>query len=109
MIRRQTRPPLFDFSAAARARVRAGRLAGDRFLDAAAVEGLADRLAAVTRKFEQGLVDRRSAVPQEIAPFARSTGSAPISMRRRCWPQTAPSIWPSACYSLQWINDLPGR
>ncbi len=51
----QSRPPLFDFSAKARAQARARRLAGDRFLDQAAAEGLADRLSAVTRRFTRGL------------------------------------------------------
>ncbi len=47
--------PLFDFAAATRAQERADRLQGDRFLHAAAVEGLVDRLSAVTRRFDQGL------------------------------------------------------
>jgi hypothetical protein len=45
------RPPLFDFTASMHARRRALKLAGDRFLDRAAADGLADRLAAVTRRF----------------------------------------------------------
>src|SRR5690349_13547450 len=64
-------PPLFDFSASRRARARAKRLGGDRFLDRAAAEGIADRLQAVTRKFERGLLIGE-AVPDEIAAFAQN-------------------------------------
>ncbi len=65
------RPPLFDFSAARSARARAKILAGDGFLERAAAEGLADRLATVTRRFAEGLVIG-DAVPPEIAPFAEA-------------------------------------
>src|SRR4051812_10876821 len=73
------RPPLFDFSAAAHARARAARLAGDRFLAAAALEGLSERLSAVTRRFERGLwigptsegEPSKNPVPDVIRPFAQ--------------------------------------
>ena len=39
--------PLFDFAAAAHAQERARRLGGDRFLYAAALEGLIDRFEAL--------------------------------------------------------------
>jgi SAM-dependent methyltransferase len=102
----ETRPPLFDFSAALRARARADSLAGDRFLDQAAAEGLADRLAAVMRKFARGLWIG-AAVPPEIAAFAQNWTCADFD---------AGEILSSAggfdlavsLYSLQWINDLPG-
>jgi SAM-dependent methyltransferase len=110
--RRPTRrPPLFDFSAAARARARAGRLAGDRFLVQAAAEGLADRLQAVTREFEQGLWIG-SAVPKEIAPFARAWVCADFDAREILAApessQQGPFDLAVSLYSLQWVNDLPG-
>jgi SAM-dependent methyltransferase len=114
------RPPLFDFSAAARARARAARLAGDRFLDAAAVEGLSDRLSAVTRRFERGLwigpasvsEPSKKTVPDPIRPFARDwycadfgadevLQAAPIDLK-------SPFDLAVSLFSLQWINDLPG-
>jgi SAM-dependent methyltransferase len=100
------RPPLFDFSAALRARKRARRLAGDRFLDQAAAEGLADRLAAVTRKFERGLWIG-DAVPPEILPFAENWVCADFDdqeiLHRDAGFDVAVSL-----FSLQGINDLPG-
>jgi SAM-dependent methyltransferase len=102
----ETRPPLFDFSAALRARTRAGRLAGDRFLDQAAAEGLADRLAAVMRKFARGLWIG-AAVPPEIAPFAQSWTCADFDAQE-ILPSEGDFDLAVSLYSLQWINDLPG-
>lgn len=100
------RPPLFDFAAAARAQARAKRLNGDRFLYRAAAEGIADRLHAVTRKFERGLVIGE-AVPQEIAAFAQNWVCADFG------GQEILNVPPSfdlavSLFSLQTINDLPG-
>jgi len=107
----QTRPPLFDFSAAQRARARAHRLAGDRFLEQAAAEGLADRLQAVTRKFERGLWIG-DAVPEEIAPFAQGWTCAEFDAREMLAvpssSQQGPFDLAVSLFSLQWINDLPG-
>ena len=49
------RPPLFDFRTAQMRQARAKAMAGDTFLAQGAIEGLADRLATVTRRFENGL------------------------------------------------------
>jgi SAM-dependent methyltransferase len=100
------RPPLFDFSAALRARRRAGRLAGDRFLDQAATEGIADRLAAVTRKFGRGLYIGEQ-VPAEIAPFAKDWTCADFDIQEKLNAQGDFDLAVSL-FSLQWINDLPG-
>jgi len=100
------RPPLFDFSAALRARRRAERLGGDRFLDQAAAEGLADRLSAVTRKFERGLWIGDT-VPAEIAPFAGAWICAGFDAHEVLCAQ-GPFDLAVSLYSLQWINDLPG-
>ncbi|MDB5740654.1 MAG: hypothetical protein JWP16_1694 [Alphaproteobacteria bacterium] len=100
------RPPLFDFSAVSRARSRAARLAGDRFLDAAAIEGLADRLAAVVKKFERGLWIG-DAVPFEIATFAREWVCADFDAHEvlTCGGGFDVAV---SLFSLQGINDLPG-
>jgi SAM-dependent methyltransferase len=100
------RPALFDFSAAARARARAARLAGDRFLDAAALEGLVDRLSAVTRKFERGLWIG-DGVPEAIRPFAREWRSADFDAGEVLHTD-GPFDLAVSLFSLQWINDLPG-
>jgi len=104
------RPPLFDFSAQQTARMRARVLAGDRFLERAAAEGLADRLAAVTRKFEKGLWiggGIGEAVPAEIAPFAASWQIADFDAQETLTAETGFDLAVSLL-SLQWINDLPG-
>jgi SAM-dependent methyltransferase len=109
------RPPLFDFSASLRARDRARRQAGDRFLDAAAVEGLADRLAAVVKKFERGLwigpasegEQSNKSVPTEIATFAQQWVCADFDQHEILATDGGFDVAVSL-FSLQPINDLPG-
>ncbi|MEO8301348.1 MAG: methyltransferase domain-containing protein [Rhizomicrobium sp.] len=103
------RPPLFDFSASQRARARARRLGGDRFLYRAAAEGIADRLQAVTRKFKRGLWIGET-VPPEIAGFAQDWVCADFDAREIL---TGPDFLDPfdlavSLLSLQGINDLPG-
>jgi len=100
------RPPLFDFSASRHARARAARLAGDRFLDQAASEGLADRLAAVTRKFARGLWIGE-AVPAAIKPFAAEWICADFDAHE-VLSADGPFDIAASLFSLQAINDLPG-
>jgi SAM-dependent methyltransferase len=102
----QDRAPLFDFSAKQRARKRANHLAGDRFLDAAALEGLTDRLSAVTRRFERGLWIGE-AVPEPIRPFAQEWQSADFDAQE-VLEADGPFDLAVSLFSLQWINDLPG-
>jgi len=102
----ETRPPLFDFSAAARAQVRAARLAGDRFLDLAALDGLTDRLSAVTRRFERGLWIGES-VPEPVRPFASEWQCADFGADEMLHAE-GPFDLAVSLFSLQWINDLPG-
>ena len=97
---------IFDFEAAQAARTRAARLNGDRFLERAAAEGLADRLAPVTRKFGRGLFVGAS-VPAEIAPFAREWVCADFDARE-VLAATGPFDLAVSLFSLQTINDLPG-
>ncbi|MFO1246781.1 MAG: methyltransferase domain-containing protein [Alphaproteobacteria bacterium] len=100
------RPPLFDFAASQKARARAARLGGDRFLDQAAAEGLADRLAAVTRKFERGLWVGEVVAP-EIAPFAKHWTRTDFDAQEILQADGTFDLAVSL-YSLQAINDLPG-
>lgn len=102
----ENRLSLFDFPAGLRARQRAARLDGDRFLDRAAAEGLADRLAAVTRKFENGLWIGGQ-VPESLAPFARQWQCAEFDAREILAVEGEFDLAVSL-FSLQWINDLPG-
>lgn len=103
----QPRPPLFDFTASLHARRRALKLAGDRFLDRAAAEGLADRLAAVTRKFQTGLWIGDS-VPPEVAPFARDWVRLDFDSKEILGADAAACDLAVSLFSLQSINDLPG-
>ena len=102
----EARPPLFDFSAKQRAQKRADHLAGDRFLDAAALEGLTDRLSAVTRRFERGLWIG-GAMPDPIRPFAREWQCADFGAQE-ILEADGPFDLAISLFSLQWINDLPG-
>jgi SAM-dependent methyltransferase len=102
-----SRPPLFDFAAGLHARRRALKLAGDRFLDRAAAEGLADRLSAVTRKFTLGLWIGDS-IPPEIAPFAQDWVRADFEENEFLDVKAAQFDLAVSLFSLQAINDLPG-
>jgi SAM-dependent methyltransferase len=102
----ESRPPLFDFSASLRAKNRAARLAGDRFLERAAAEGVGDRLAAVTRKFEHGLWVGDT-VPDEIRPFAARWRCAAFDTHEVI-SAGGPFDLAISLFSLQWVNDLPG-
>jgi SAM-dependent methyltransferase len=104
---RTDRPPLFDFAASAHARRRALKLAGDRFLDRAAAEGLADRLGAVTRKFARGLWIGDTPPPPEIAPFADDWVHADFDAREILAVDGGFDLAVSL-FSLQTVNDLPG-
>ena len=97
---------LFDVGAVLRARARARTLDGDRFLERAAAEGLADRLSAVTRGFARALWIG-NALPPDIAPFAESWTCAEFSEDEVLAADGAFDLAVSL-YSLQWINDLPG-
>lgn len=112
-----SRPPLFDFTAGVHARRRALKLAGDRFLDRAAAEGLADRLAAVTRKFQTGLwigapasdsESSKETVPPEIAPFAQDWIRADFDRNEILGVEAGKFDLAVSLFSLQTINDLPG-
>jgi SAM-dependent methyltransferase len=97
----------FDFAAARHAQDRARRLAGDAFLFAAAAEGLADRLAAVTRKFTHGLWVGDQ-VPDGLRPLAADWSLAQFNADERLVVPSDGYDLAVSLYSLQAINDLPG-
>jgi SAM-dependent methyltransferase len=99
--------PLFDFFAASHAQERARRLKGDTFLLAAAAEGLADRLAAVTRRFAHGLW-LGDAVPAVLRPFAAHWSLGRFDALERLQATADGYDLAVSLYSLQAINDLPG-
>jgi SAM-dependent methyltransferase len=101
------RPTLFDFRTARAARMRANRIAGDRFLDQAAIEGLTDRLAAVTRHFEHGLWIGET-LPPMMEPRARQWSVADFDEREILGAGEAQFDLIISLYSLQSTNDLPG-
>jgi len=104
---RDPRPPLFDFAASVHARRRALKLAGDRFLDHAASEGLADRLGAVTRTFARGLWIGDAPPPPEVAPFAADWVHAGFDAREVLAADGGFDL-AASLFSLQTVNDLPG-
>jgi len=101
------RPTLFDIRAARAARRRAWRIAGDRFLDDAALEGLCDRLMAVTRRFEHGLWIGE-ALPPAMRPFAQVWSLADFDDRETLESAAGTFDLTVSLYTLQAINDLPG-
>jgi SAM-dependent methyltransferase len=101
------RLPLFDFHAARAARSRANRIGVERFLDQAALEGLIDRLSAVTRRFQQGLWIGES-LPPAIEPFAIRWALTDFDESEFLRVGEAEFDLAISLYSLQSINDLPG-
>jgi len=101
------RPMIFDFRAAQASRRRARRIGGDRFLDQAALDGLCDRLAAVTRRFDHGLWIGET-LPPEIQAFAREWSVRDFDQHEVLNSDGGPFDLAVSLYSLQTINDLPG-
>jgi len=101
------RPVLFDIQAVRAVRARARRIAGDRFLEQAALEGLCDRLAAVTRRFQRGMWIGET-LPSQMRSFAESWTLADFDDREVLDWGAAPFDLAISLYSLQAINDLPG-
>ncbi len=102
----QDRPQLFDFRAARGARLRAAWIGGDRFLDAAALDGLHHRLSGVTRRFARGLWVG-DALPEAIKGFAQDWNLAGFD-EKEVLKGDAPFDLVVSLFSLQAINDLPG-
>jgi SAM-dependent methyltransferase len=101
------RPPLFDARAVKAARQRAARMGGERFLEDAGSEGLADRLSTVTRRFSQGLWIG-DVVPASIRPFADHWSLADFDEKEILGASEACFDVALSLYTLQSINDLPG-
>jgi len=100
------RPQLFDFRTARAARRRAARIGGDRFLDAAALDGLHHRLSSVTRRFTRGLWVG-DALPEAIKAFAQDWTLADFDEGEILMAE-APFDLALSLFSLQAVNDLPG-
>jgi len=101
------RPSLFDVRAVEAARRRAGRIRGDRFLDEAAQEGLADRLSAVARRFRHGLWIGTT-LPAAIRSLAQDWSLADFDAQERLAAKESNFDLAISLYTLQAINDLPG-
>ena len=88
-------------------RDRARRLDGDRFLDRAVLEGLADRLQAVTRRFSAGLMIG-GPVPPKLKSFAADWWEADFDENEMLGVADEKFDLAISLFSLQAINDLPG-
>jgi SAM-dependent methyltransferase len=98
------RPPLFDFHTA---QLRRSRAQGDAFLAAAAIEGLADRLATVTRRFTAGLAIG-GPVPEPLRRHADMWSEAGFDATEMLGAVPHSADLAISPLSLQAINDLPG-
>jgi SAM-dependent methyltransferase len=101
------RPPLFDFRTAQMRQARAKAMAGDTFLIQGAIEGLADRLATVTRRFESGLWIG-DALPDGLRGFATNWSEQTFDEKEILAAEPASFDLAVSLFSLQAINDLPG-
>ena len=82
-------------------------MGADRFLDDMAAEGLADRLATVTRRFERGLVVG-GALPGLLQPFAANWTQTEFDSQEILNADPGSFDLAVSLFSLQAINDLPG-
>jgi hypothetical protein len=101
-----SRPPLFDFRTAGLKQARAELMAGDRFLARQAEDGLAERIAAATRRFSSGLMIG-DPVPAAIAPLAENWAQTDFD-RNEILHAAGGHDLAVSIFSLQAINDLPG-
>ena len=101
------RPPLFDFRTAQMRQARAKAMAGDTFLAQGAIEGLADRLATVTRRFENGLWIGEG-LPQTLRGFASQWSQTAFDQTEILAAEPGSFDLAVSLFSLQAINDLPG-
>jgi SAM-dependent methyltransferase len=100
-------PRLFDFRAVKAARRRAARIGGERFLEAAGLEGLADRLSPVARRFTHGLWIGEE-LPGAIRPFAEHWSLSDFDGEEILNAGEPPFDLALSLYTLQSLNDLPG-
>jgi SAM-dependent methyltransferase len=100
-------PALFDAAAIAHAKARARRLSGDRFLEQAAAQGLADRLGTITRRFTRGLWIGEAVHP-ELTGFAATWECASIGENEALLRPDGVYGLAVSLFSLQTVNDLPG-
>ena len=98
------RPQLFDFRTT---RLRRTRSQEDGFLFAAAGEGLADRLATVTRRFAHGLMIGAAPLVG-LHRFADRWTSAEFDQDEYFAVAPASIDLAVSLFSLQALNDLPG-
>jgi SAM-dependent methyltransferase len=101
------RPRLFDFHTAQLRLARARKIGGEAFLTQAAAEGLAERLSAVNRRFEHGLVVGGE-VPDSLRPFAASWTEADFDQAEMLAAEPGAHDLAISLFSLQAIDDLPG-
>jgi SAM-dependent methyltransferase len=101
------RPPLFDFRTAQMRQARAKAMAGDNFLAQGAIEGLADRLATVTRRFENGLWIG-DGLPDIVRGFASDWSQTGFDQQEILAAEPGSCDLAVSLFSLQAINDLPG-
>ena len=101
------RPHLFDFRTAQIRQARAQAIAGDTFLAQGAIEGLADRLATVTRRFESGLWIG-DGLPQPLRGFASGWSQTAFDQTEILAAEPGSFDLAVSLFSLQAINDLPG-
>jgi SAM-dependent methyltransferase len=101
------RPPLFDFHTAQMRQARAKAIVGDAFLVRGAEEGLADRLATVTRHFESGLWIGDS-LPESLRGFAAQWSEKHFDRNEILEAEPGSFDLAVSLFSLQTINDLPG-
>ena len=113
-----TAPRIFDRGLYARRRARAARMQADRFLLTEAAQGLAERLAAVQRRFEHALdLSSRPESAALLAPYAAQWTRASLTAAEggaivadeEALPFAPESFdLVASVLSLHAVNDLPG-
>lgn len=100
---------IFDAHALALHRARAARMEGDTFLLREAAQGLAERLAAVNRRFARGLdIESRPLSRAVLAPFAEHWEQAALGGNEALAVEPESFDLAVSVLTLHAVNDLPG-
>ncbi len=105
----QSVPRLFDRDAILLHRRRASRIAGDMFLLWEAVEAMTERLSAVNRHFDRGvMIDSGTDVPATLLPFAGDWTHAALGHDEALGLEEQSLDLAVSILALHAVNDLPG-
>jgi SAM-dependent methyltransferase len=105
----QSPPRLFDRDVILRHRARAAQIAGDTFLQREAVEAVGERLSAVNRRFDRGvMIDSGWGVPAALSSYAGNWTHVGLGHDEALGLEPHSFDLAISILALHAVNDLPG-